>query len=390
MKIQRTIEKEVKILAKEFPIVTILGPRQSGKTTLAKELFPNYQYISLEDLDVRKAASEDPRGFIEQYNHRVIFDEIQYVPQIFSYLQTHSDALDETAAFILTGSQNYLLMEHITQSLSGRVGIATLLPFSIEEALQYHATVSADELLFSGFFPRIFDKNIRPSRYYADYIKTYIERDVRTLKNITNYTTFNIFLQLLAGRSGQLLNVNALANEANIARQTAEEWLSVLETSYIIFRLHPFHKNYKKRLTKQSKVYFYDTGIVCHLLGLTSADQLVTHYLRGSIFESMVISNFIKENEHHGGGRQLFFWRDHQHNEVDLLIEQAGVVQNYEVKSGKTARQEYTKGLHFWNKLSNSSANNSTVIYGGDKELLFDGIHFSPWNSRKLYNPKTV
>ena len=381
MYIKRKIEKEVRQLAKEFPIVAILGPRQSGKTTLARHIFKKYKYVSLEDPDMRNSAIEDPRGFLFQYDKKVIIDEIQRAPELFSYLQTHTDELKETGLFILTGSQNYLLMENISQSLAGRVGLATLLPFSTEEIIKYNQELTLEELMFIGFYPRIYDQNIRPSSFYKSYLSTYIEKDIRLIKNIVDYDSFYKFIKIMAGRTGQVLNTLAISNECDISHNTVKEWLSVLETSYITYKLKPFYKNYNKRLIKNSKIYFYDTGLVCFLLGIKNIENLNTHYGKGNIFETFVISDFIKNNFNKGESNDFYFWRDSQKKEIDLIVDDGINLKGIEIKSGRTIKDDFFKGLNYWNTLSKNDPKNSYLIYAGESEHKRKNINIVNWKS---------
>jgi len=379
MFIPRKIEKEIRILSKEFPIVAIMGPRQSGKTTLSKHIFKNYKYVSLEDPDIRNLAIDDPRGFLTQYDNKVIFDEIQRAPELFSYLQTHSDELKQNGSFVITGSHNYLLMEKISQSLAGRVGIVTLLPFSIEEIIKYNKNIELEELIYKGFYPRIYDQNIRPISFYKTYLSTYIEKDARMIKNITDYDTFYKFIRIMAGRSGQILNTVTISDECGISHNTVKDWVSVLETSYIIFKLHPFYKNYKKRLIKSPKIYFYDTGLACYLLGIKNIENLNTHYLKGNIFETFIVSDFIKNNFNKGEDKNFYFWRDSHKKEIDLLIENGAIIKAIEIKSGRTIKNSFFDGLKYWNDLSKNNPENSYLIYSGDANYQKHLINIISW-----------
>jgi uncharacterized protein len=379
MYIKRIIEKEVKTLAKEFPIVAILGPRQSGKTTLVKHIFKKYKYISLEDPDIRKIASSDPRGFLERYSHNVIIDEVQRIPELFSYIQTASDKSNKPGSFILTGSQNYLLSEKISQSLAGRVGISTLLPFSVEEILSENKKHSLDNTEITGFYPRIFEQNIRPSSFYSSYVATYLEKDIRMIKNITNYDSFHKFLKIMAGRSGQVLNTLAISNECDVSHNTINEWTNLLERSYIIFRIHPYHKNFNKRIIKKAKVYFYDVGLLSYLLGIKNKEHLNSHYLKGAIFETLVMSEFMKNNFNRALNLKFYFWRNKSNKEVDLIVEDGVKVKSIEIKSGKTIRDDFFGNLKYWNQLAKN--NNSFVIYAGENEFKTEGVEIVNWKN---------
>ena len=291
--------------------MTVTGPRQSGKSTLLKNLFPDYRYVSLENPDMRSFASDDPNGFIKTFNNHVIIDEAEREPSLFSYLQTHIDDVNESGMYLLAGSRNFHLMAAIDQSLAGRTAIMKLLPFSrheLHEAGELPETIN--EQIFKGFYPRIYDKDIAPTDYYPSYIATYAERDVRAMLNIGDLGRFTRFLRLCAGRIGQLLNKSNLANETGVTIPTVESWLSVLEASYILYRLEPNFNNYNKRIVKTPKLFFYDTGLACNLLGITSPEQLDTHFLRGGLFENMVINQFIKDSLNRGTTPDLTFWRD--------------------------------------------------------------------------------
>lgn len=365
--VDRTLKAKLLDLATKYPVITLTGPRQSGKSTLLKHTFPDFEYVSLEDIDMRGFAQNDPRGFLASYPSHVIIDEVQRVPQLLSYIQTHVDDKGEVGMYMLAGSQNFLLMESINQSLAGRTAILRLLPFSRHELTQAQiAPTSLNDQIFMGSYPRLYDKQIAPSDFYPSYIQTYVERDVRLLRNIGDLSTFVRFVKLCAGRIGQLLNLSSIANECGISTPTATAWVSVLEASYICYLLKPDWNNYAKRLVKSPKLYFYDTGLACSLLGIESAKQLVTHYLRGGLFENMVINEFIKQSWNTGRQEDLRFWRDSQGNEIDLLVYNNSQVEAYEIKSGQTLSTDYFKGLTKWSGLSGVSTDHLHVIYGGD------------------------
>lgn len=368
--IERALKSKLVEMSKVYPVVTLTGPRQSGKSTLLKHTFPEYEYVSLEDIDMRHFATDDPRGFLSTYPDKTIIDEVQQVPALFSYLQTHIDKHDRSGMYLLAGSHNFLLMENITQTLAGRTAVLRLLPLSHGEL---HAAgllpAGVDAEIFTGSYPRLFDKSIPPADFYPYYLQTYVERDVRMMKNISDLSRFVRFLQLCAGRIGQLLNMSSLANECGVSVTTISGWLSILEASYICYLLRPDHNNFAKRLVKSPKLYFHDTGLACHLLGITDASQLSTHFLRGGLFENMVINDFIKQAYNSGKEPQLYFWRDSTGNEVDLLHYNAGGVDAYEIKSGQTFSSEYFKGLSRWAHLSGIAPGHRHVIYTGDREL---------------------
>lgn len=368
--IHRDISGKIRYLSEKFPIITVTGPRQSGKSTLLKNLFPDYRYVSLENPDMRSFAAEDPNGFIKTFDNHTIIDEAERVPSLFSYLQTHIDDVNESGMYMLAGSRNFHLMSAIDQSLAGRTAVLKLLPFSRHELNEAERLPgSINEQIFKGFYPRIYDKDIAPTDYYPSYIATYVERDVRTMLNIGDLGRFVRFIRLCAGRIGQLLNKSNLATEAGVTIPTVESWLSVLEASYILYRLEPNFNNYNKRIVKTPKLYFYDTGLACSLLGIRSAEQLDTHFLRGGLFENLVINQFIKDNLNKGLTPDLTFWRDSTGLEVDL-IETNGLEQHgYEIKSGSTFVPAFFDGLKKWGELSGTPESGRSVIYSGSDSL---------------------
>ena len=378
--IERDITEKLYYLATKFPVVTLTGARQCGKSTLLKSCFPAYRYVTLEDLDMRRLAIEDPRGFLSNFGIKTIIDEAQYAPDLFSYIQTKVDAENETGIYFLSGSQNFLLMLSITQSLAGRTALLKLAPFSIQELKRAsRLPASLNDWLFTGGYPRIYDKTIDPTDFYPNYIQTYIERDVRLLRQINNLSQFVRFLKLCAARVGQLLNVNSLAIECGITVPTVNAWLSVLETGNILFFLKPYYKNFNKRLIKSPKLYFYDTGLVASLLGMENAMQLSTHYLRGELFENMVVVEYVKRKFAQGKEPQIYFWRDSNQNEVDLLIESGGALHAVEIKSGATLNNSYFKGLHLFQQIAGIDTNNLSVIYGGDTDYSTPNGQFISW-----------
>lgn len=368
--IERTQQAKLLQLATKYPFVTITGPRQSGKSTLAELTFPDYKRVSLEDLDNREFATEDPRGFIATYPSHTIIDEVQRVPTLLSYLQTHTDRERRMGMYILTGSQNTELMDAVDQSLAGRVGILTLLPFSHEEMRNAGIlSGTTNREIFCGAYPSIYDRSIDPTDYYPNYIKTYIERDVRQMKAIGDLSKFRRLIKLCAGRIGQLLNKASLAVECGVTAPTVDAWLSILEESYILYFLRPDYNSFSKRLVKSPKLYFYDTGLACSLLEIRNVSQLDSHYLRGGLFENMVINEFLKRDYNRGLEPALSFWHDSAGNEVDLIQTEADCQYAYEIKSGATFSKEYFKGLNYWSKLSGADPDRKTVIYGGDKSM---------------------
>ncbi len=378
--IRRTLELTVKTGARQSPVVAIVGPRQAGKTTLARLAFPKKPYTSLEDADTRAFALSDPRGFLAQYPDGAILDEFQRAPELPSYLQTLVDEPGREGLFILTGSHHFLLMERLTQSLAGRVSINKLLPLSLEElqgAHQLPATLNA--LLFTGGYPRLYEKHLTPTHWLADYVETYLERDVRLMKNVGDLSTFHKFIRMCAARSGQLLNLSALANDCGITHNTAKAWLSVLETSFLIFLLPPHHRNFNKRLKKSPKLYFYDTGLLCHLLGLTKFQELETHAARGAIFETWVISELVKQRVHHRHPVNLFFWQDKLGREIDCVVDQGGRLTPIEIKAGQTVTEDYFSNLKYWSRLAGEDPRSAYVVYAGPASQSRQGGRVLSW-----------
>ena len=379
--IARELTEKILSLSKSFPIVSVTGPRQAGKTTLLRSLFPEKPYVSLEEPDVRLLAQDDPRAFLRRYENGAIFDEIQRVPDLFSYLQTMVDQAGKAGQFIISGSQSFLLHNKISQSLAGRVAILILLPFSLWELNRAQIkTNQLDQLIFTGFYPRIYDKRIDPQDFYPSYIQTYIERDVRSLKNIQQLDSFTRFLKLCAGRIGQLLNLSSLANDCGISVSTARGWLSVLQASYVVHLLQPHFKNFNKRLVKMPKLYFYDTGLACNLLGLEHAEQLFHHYLRGELFENFVISELMKYQYNRGRRPNIYFWRDNKGVEIDCLIEKGERLIPIEIKSGMTPNTDYFRNLIKWNKFSNTDASSNFVIYAGEESIQLNQGWLISWS----------
>ena len=380
----RELQAKLLQLSTKFPFVTLTGPRQSGKSTLARMTFPDYKCVSLEDLDTREFAETDPRGFIADYPSETIIDEVQRVPSLLSYLQTHSDNTGKMGMYILTGSQNADLMSAVDQSLAGRVGVLTLLPFSHSEMVATglpHASI--DDEIFTGGYPGIYDRGIEPTDFYPSYIRTYIERDVRRMKDIGDLSKFRKLVKLCAGRIGQLLNKASLAVECGVTAPTVDSWLSILEESYIIYFLRPDYNNFSKRLVKSPKLYFYDTGLACSLLELRSPSELSSHYLRGGLFENMVINEFFKSAFNKGIEPSLSFWRDSTGNEIDLLRPESGFQSGYEIKSGATFSRDFFKGLNFWGNLSGADSTRKSVIYAGDRAMTTSDGHVIPWDGMR-------
>lgn len=367
-------------LASEFKIVAIVGPRQAGKTTLARAVFPDMPYVSLETPDDLQFARDDPRRFLGQYSNGAVIDEAQRCPDIFSYLQGIVDDTKRPGQFILTGSQHFGLMEKLTQSLAGRVGFLRLLPFSLGELQRAgRAPRSLDELLFKGGYPPLYDQPVTPERWLNAYITTYVERDVRQLLNVRDLASFQLFLRLCAGNVGQLLNMSRLGADAGVDQKTVRSWLGILESSFIAFRLQPHHRNFRKRLVKTPKLYFHDTALAVRLMGVESPDQLVTHPLRGAIFENWVITELLKGRSARGKSDNLYFWRSHVGHEVDVVAEQGNRLMPVEIKSGATIASDWFEEIRFWLDLAGRTAEKPHIIYGGDRRQSRSGIEVLPW-----------
>ncbi len=363
--IKREITPELQQAAKEYPVVTIIGPRQSGKTTLAKETFPKHHYCSLEDPDIRRFATEDPRAFLKSVTSYAILDEIQRVPELLSYIQTLVDSDDRKGRFILTGSHQLRLNAEISQSLAGRTAILTLLPLTISEVSTVVAVKNKDKLIFDGFFPRIYKDKINPTRAYANYFRTYVERDIRQLINLKNVAQFEKFMKLLAGRVGQVLNLNSLANDVGTSNTTLKEWISILEASFIIFRLEPYFENFGKRVIKSPKIYFTDTGLLAYLLDIESPKMVSRDPLIGNIFENLVILEILKKRLNQGLKPNLYFFRDSNGLEVDLILKQGRELTAIEIKSSETFNRAFAKGIIKFQALSQSNTL-GYVVYAGD------------------------
>ncbi len=380
--INRLIYSEIQDARQQYPIIVITGPRQSGKTTLLKSMFSDYRYVSLENPDMREFATVDPKGFLNEYNSKVIFDEVQQTPEIFSYLQQIVDDSKVMGQFILSGSQNFHLMERITQSLAGRVAIFRLFPFEFKEMLEANWLSSElSEVITNGFYPGIFERKIHQDRFYSNYIDTYVKRDVSQLVNIQDHRTFGNFLKLCAIRSGQILNLTDLARDAGISHTTAKNWISILETSYIIYLLQPYFVNYGKRTIKSPKLYFYDVGLLCHLLSIRKGNISPIHSMWGNIFENMIISELIKQNNHKGLLRDYYYWRDSKGHEVDLLFEAGESLVTYEIKAGTTILDKMFDGLRYFKNISGNQVTKQYLIYGGKSPQKRTEFEVVPWQA---------
>ena len=382
--IERKITPYLKTLAKFFPVVTILGPRQSGKTTLAKSVFENYSKVNLEDKTAREMAIEDPKAFFELYPPPVIIDEVQRVPELLSTIQIMADDSKKRGQFILTGSHQPKLHEGISQSLAGRTGIANLLPLSIAELDNAGISLSRDEYIFNGFMPRLYDESIPPEILYPSYYNTYVERDVRQLINLYNQRSFETFVKLLAGRVGQIINMSSLAGDVGVSVTTLNSWLSVLEASYIIFRLPCYFENFGKRLTKASKVFFVDVGLACSLLGIDSLDKVARDPLLGGLFENLVVLEALKTRYNAGKNAELYYFRTQHQVEVDLLLNDGRRLLPMEIKAGMTYSKSYAENLRKFSSFA-KNVKNPTVIYGGETQVTLNGISFTGFkNTSKI------
>jgi len=363
--VHRLLTEKVEAALGKYPVVAITGPRQSGKTTFAQLIRPDYQYVNLEDISMRDFAQSDPKAFLERYQDGAIIDEIQYVPDLFSYLQVYTDQRQRRGEYMITGSQNFLMMERISQSLAGRVALFNLLPFSLQELTNSSFPLKSwEEYLLAGSYPRKWAQQIEASEYYGNYLRTYIERDVRLIKNIINLGLFQRFLQLLAGRVGQLFNQSGLGTELGVDNKTVDSWMTLLEVSFIAFRLQPYYKNFSKRVVKTPKVYFYDTGILCALLGIRSESELAIHFAKGQLFENLVILEMLKNKFNQSVAGDFYFWRESNGQEIDLIIDQGVQVKAFEIKSGKTIQPTFFKALNRFSELYD--ATQPYLIYGGN------------------------
>jgi len=375
----RILEKKLINLSQKYPVVTMTGPRQSGKTTLVKAAFPDMPYASLEAPDVLEHAGADPRGFLGQFKDGVILDEIQRLPELLSYIQTIVDEKHRNGMFILTGSQQLLMLDRVSQSLAGRTALLRLLPLSLEELSANNIMPGTPaETLLTGGYPRIYDQSLEPAEWHANYTATYVERDVRSIKNIGDLSLFTRFLRLCAGRSGQMLNMSEIGNECGITHNTVKSWLSVLEASSIVFLLQPHFKNFNKRVVKSPKLYFLDTGLLCYLLNLRSADAITVSPFKGHIFETFVVSEIVKHFCNRGEPAPVYFWRDKTGHEIDCLIDMNAELVPIEIKSGETIVPDFFKHITFWQKLSGESGR-GFLVYGGESAQERGTVSVVPW-----------
>lgn len=394
--VPRTLRPVLRAAARRYPVLTLTGPRQSGKTSLLRDAFPRHDYVSLEEPDQRSFALEDPRGFLDQFPGAVVLDEVQRSPELFSYIQTLVDREARPGRFILSGSQNFLLLGSVSQSLAGRSAIFHLLPFSLAElerrrplpvatlgrSLARSRRGDTPELLSTlhrGFYPRIHDQGLEPPRWLSGYYQTYVERDVREIANVGDLESFGRFVRLCAGRNGQLLNSSSLANDCGVTHSTIKRWLSILEASFLVVLLRPHHENFSKRLIKAPKLYFLDTGLLCYLLRIRTPEELRHHASRGSVFESFVVAELMKNYLHRGEESNLHFWRDAAGHEVDLLLEERGTLTAIEIKSAQTVASDFFAGLRYFAGLTGDPSTPRALIYGGDRTFRREGVIVYRW-----------
>lgn len=365
--VERVLRQKVLDAAQKMPVVAVTGPRQTGKSTLVKHIFPDHAYANLEDMEQRRFAIDDPKGFLHDLGKAAIIDEVQYAPDLLSYIQVVADRENRSGQYIISGSQNLLLMERVSQSLAGRVAIFHLLPFSIEE-LETTGYLESDyeQHIIKGFYPRIYDRGLNPNEWLLDYIQTYVERDLRQIIQVTDLGVFRQFLEICAGRIGQLVNFSEIGSQIGVSYQTVKNWLSVLETSFILYRLRPYHKNYSKRIVKTPKLYFHDTGLACALLNLRSVDELNRHFAKGALFENFIINEILKNHTNRNIRPGAFFWNAAGQREIDLILDKGGVLTPIEIKSGRTLQPKFFDNLRYFQDISGASPEHSFLVYGGD------------------------
>lgn len=382
MYLQRNIEEEVLAMAGQYPVITITGPRQSGKTTMVKHLFGNLPYYSFENPDTRALVESDPRAFLKKNNEGAVMDEVQHIPALLSYLQQIVDEQSDKVKFILTGSNQFSLMDKVTQSLAGRTAIITLLPLSLTE-IDKTAMQLTDELILQGFYPGVHMHRLNPYKAYRNYTETYLERDLRNLIQVKELSLFRKFIRICAGRVGNLVNLSAIANETGVAVNTVKAWITLLEASYIAYLLQPWADNISKRVIKSPKIYFYDVGLLCFILGIENANQLSRDPLRGAIFENMIVSELIKSRFNKGLDSNLYFYRDSHHNEVDIVLKHGSMLQPIEIKSAQTFHPEFLKRFRNFQKTFPDRMIDPVLVYDGEQEQKVLGIELVNFRNMK-------
>ncbi|MEW6218896.1 MAG: ATP-binding protein [Thermodesulfobacteriota bacterium] len=378
--IPRDIAPKVLQYSRQYPVVTITGPRQSGKTTLCRMLFPDKAYVSLENIEERRFAETDPNGFLARFPAGAVLDEIQRAPDLLSFIQGIVDERQTPGMFVVTGSHNFALLASVSQSLAGRTALATLLPFSLAEIRKVRGLSLLDDVLLTGGFPRIYDQELPPGEAMAFYVATYVERDLRMLVNIKELSRFEAFLKLAAGRTGQVVNLSSLGNDCGVNHNTIKNWLSILEASYLVKLVPPYYRNFNKRLIKAPKLYFLDTGLAAFLLGIQDTRQLGSHPLRGLLFESLVVAEMLKKRFNAGQPDNLYFFRDSKGNEVDLVLDHGQEIDLIEVKGAQTVASDLFKGLRFLEGLS-GRARRSCLVYGGSGHRVQEGVEVVGWQA---------
>ena len=374
--IKREITHAINGLLGKYPVLTLTGPRQGGKTTLLKAMFPDWPYVSLEAPDIREQALLNPRELFARLGHRIVIDEVQRAPELLSYIQTIVDE-DRNACFILSGSHKLLMLEQVSQSLAGRTALFYLLPLSLSE-LKKEAE-NFEQWIFQGFYPRIYDRGIPPEKFYSDYLETYVQRDVRLIKNIGNLNLFYRFLSVCAGYIGQSLNYSNMANSIGVSVGTVQNWLSVLEASFIVYQLNPYFRNFNKRITKSTKLYFYDTGLACSLLRIKSVEALDAYFQKGALFENFVLNEICKQFFNRGERPPIYYWRDHKGHEIDLLIDLGGRLLPVELQAGRTFSAAFFKNLDWWREIVDMPVEEAVVIYGGDRDWALENGRLLSW-----------
>jgi len=380
--INRELTGNLLRLADKYPVISVTGPRQSGKTTLVGSVFPHYHYISFENPDLKNRALNDPGSFFLPENRKMILDEVQHIPQLLSYLQVITDRNKINGQFIITGSQSLLLSEKVSQSLAGRTAVLKLLPFGLQEltSMDDLKKRTFEDWIFHGFYPRMYDQQIDPIDFFAFYFETYIQRDVRQIQNVKDLSQFTNFVRLCAGRIGQLLDYSSLAKDSGVSVNTAKGWISLLEASFIIYLLHPYYHNFSKRMIKSPKLYFTDTGLASFLLNIQSSEQLQSHYLRGNLFENLVIIDMVKRSFNNAQPANLWFYRDSNKNEIDIIYEGKALT-FIEIKSARTFRTEREKDIKFMDQLAKEQMSRKIVLYGGDESFKYSGLEVISWKN---------